>query len=119
MARRKIAVIHGSDSDLQQMLPGLTKLQEAATKDDPQIEVANVYSCSVHRNPESWLDFLETVTGTGVNVVIAGAGWANHLTGMTDKWLRNWAENYRVVVIGVAFGRQRKFRAHRNSKAEH
>ncbi|MFC1615110.1 AIR carboxylase family protein [Patescibacteria group bacterium] len=105
MARRKIAVIHGSDSDLPQMRAGLELLEQAQNMDGQQIEVVDVYSCSVHRNPDCWTEFLESLESTSgnVDVVIAGAGWANHLTAMTDKWLRNFRANDHTIVVGVAF----------------
>lgn len=97
MRKRKIAIIHGSDSDLAQMRSGLICLEDSGA------DVIGIYRCSVHRNPVKWLIILLQLSFVRVDVIIAGAGWANHLTAMTDKWLRNLFHNYHTLVVGVAF----------------
>ncbi len=98
MEKRKVAVIHGSDSDMAQMCPGLISLTKT------EVDVIGVYRCSVHRNPVKWMILLFWLSYfVRVDVIIAGAGWANHLPAMTDKWLRNLFHNYHTVVVGVAF----------------
>lgn len=38
-----------------------------------------------------------------IDALIIGAGWANHLTGCSDAYLRNTLGNDKIPVYGVAF----------------
>jgi len=98
----------GSDSDLKQCLPGLLFLKEAVKEKTATVHA--VYTNSIHRNTEQVLLHLRFNTREKevqlfdlVDVWIIGAGWANHLTGTADAYLRYHMKNDRVPVIGVAF----------------
>ncbi len=96
---RNIIVIVGSKSDFKQCGSGLKFF-----KGIPDITVHVVYVCSVHRNLLLLLGLLKKLTyNGGTNVVIAGAGWANHLTGCADAFLRYEFRNDTIPVVGVAF----------------
>ncbi|MFA5133487.1 MAG: AIR carboxylase family protein [Patescibacteria group bacterium] len=95
---RRVGVIIGSDSDLDQCFLGLNFLKEAekagAIKADP------VITASIHRNT---LDVLDLLGKYNVDVWIIGAGAANHLTGVCEAFLRYAIKNDKTAVIGVAF----------------
>lgn len=97
---RRIAVLIGSDSDLPQCKEGLEFLQSMKDKGEVGVEVL---TASIHRNTDFVLNFLKE-TNNRIDVIIAGAGMANHLTGMCDTYLRYNLRNTRTVVVGVAFG---------------
>lgn len=94
--KRKIAVIVGSVNDLRQALEGLMHLQNCKN-----IEVY-VYVRSQHRNTLPTQILLRDLSQRGFDVVITAAGWANHLSGCSDAYLRYTIRNSRLVVIGVA-----------------
>jgi phosphoribosylcarboxyaminoimidazole (NCAIR) mutase len=94
---RKIAIIVGSKSDLSQCQLGLKFLQEA------KVEVIGVYIRSQHRNTLPTQNLLKQLVEEGVDVIIIGAGWANHLTGCCDAFLRYALRDKKIVVVGVAF----------------
>lgn len=105
---RKIGIMIGSDSDLPQCLAGLQFLQEAEVQGLAKVHA--VITNSIHRNTEKVLLNLRTDTREKevepldrVDVWIIGAGWANHLTGTADAYLRHHMQNDRVPVFGVAF----------------
>lgn len=101
MKKRKIVVMIGSDSDLKQCENGLKYLDEAQKKG--AVEVVEVVTNSVHRNPDEVRERLVCYHKTDyVDALIAGAGMANHLTGWCDAYLRK-LKNCKIVVIGVAF----------------
>lgn len=97
---RKIAVIVGSESDLEQCEAGLKLLHKAQAEES--VLVLGCKAASIHRNT---LHILNTLTdlASRIEVLIVGAGWANALTGMCDSYLRYELRNDQVVVIGVAF----------------
>jgi phosphoribosylcarboxyaminoimidazole (NCAIR) mutase len=94
---KKIAIIIGSRSDLKQCLDGLKFL-----KGQSEFNIT-VYIRSQHRNTLSLQQLLREISFFKFNVIIAGAGWANHLTGCTDAFLRYELKNNFTRVIGVAF----------------
>lgn len=98
-----VAILHGSDSDLPQMKWGLERLAEL--KRNGTIAVKGVHMCSVHRMPEELITALlpTLIWIERVQYIIAGAGKANHLSGMVDRLLRNWFLNDTIRVIPVAF----------------
>lgn len=107
---RKIAVIIGSESDLKQCLTGLKFLQDLtlAPKNSPEtkgglVEIAGVYIRSQHRNTLETQKLIEKMLTDRVDVIITGAGWANHLSGCTDAYLRYTLKTENIKVIGVAF----------------
>lgn len=73
---KKVAVIMGSISDLPIMQEAIGILKEF------KIEV-EVDIVSAHRTPEKMLDFGKNAHQRGFAVIIAGAGGAAHLPGMT------------------------------------
>jgi len=102
MRKVAIAILIGSDSDLAQCREGLSYLADLETRE--LAEVVGVWTASIHRNTDEVLDGLADLAQREVvDVLIAGAGWANALTGTCDSYLRYSLDNDRIVVIGVAF----------------
>lgn len=100
---RKIAFITGSKSDLSQCRGGFELIKEYMKDHPGEIEIIGVYVRSQHRNTLETQELLRELANMEVDVVIVGAGWANHLTGCSDAFLRYTLKNDRLVVIGVAF----------------
>jgi phosphoribosylcarboxyaminoimidazole (NCAIR) mutase len=100
MAKRRIIVMIGSDSDLTQCLLGLLHLQSLV--EQGKIEVPLIITNSIHWNTLEVLKNLEKWQHVA-DVMILGAGWANHLTGTGDAYLRRYLKNTNAVVVGVAF----------------
>ncbi len=72
----KVAIIMGSRSDWSVM--------KAAAAALDQLEVAyDARVVSAHRTPQRMVDFATTAKAQGFQVIIAGAGGAAHLPGMT------------------------------------
>lgn len=87
MIKPKVAVVMGSDSDLETM-------SEAR-----KILVDNGVTCqikimSAHRSPDDTLKFAKAARKNGLQVIIAGAGGAAHLAGVI-------ASHTTIPVIGV------------------
>lgn len=82
-----VGVIMGSDSDLDVM----QKAADALAEFDVPHEVRVV---SAHRTPDVMTDYARGASGRGLRVIIAGAGGAAHLPGMT-------ASMTTLPVIGV------------------
>lgn len=98
----KIGIIVGSDSDLKQCAQGLKWLIKM--EGQRRIKVRDVLTMSVHRHTDKLLKELKQAVATSRwNIIISGAGWANHLTGTIDAYLRYTLRDDKVVVIGVAF----------------
>jgi 5-(carboxyamino)imidazole ribonucleotide mutase len=71
-----VGVIMGSDSDLRVMQAAIDALDE--------FDVAReVHIVSAHRTPERMFEYARTAASRGLKVIIAGAGGAAHLPGMT------------------------------------
>ncbi|MBP6944345.1 MAG: 5-(carboxyamino)imidazole ribonucleotide mutase [Candidatus Omnitrophica bacterium] len=87
MAKPKIAVILGSDSDLSTMEEGLKVLKDFKVPFDLKI-------MSAHRSPALVHAFAKTAEKEGIHVIIAAAGGAAHLAGVI-------ASMTRLPVIGV------------------
>lgn len=102
---RRIAIIIGSDSDLSQCVAGLEFLNQMVV--EGKAVVVEIITASIHRNTEFVLKKLKSLVGK-IDVLIAGAGWANHLTGTVDAFLRYTIENDKIVVIGVAFADEKE-----------
>ena len=99
---RKIGIMIGSDSDLPQCLLGFKYLKRAEEAELCQVE--KVITSSIHRNTDETLENLRIYTKhRNIDIWIIGAGWANHLTGIADSYLRYHLKNNSVPVIGVAF----------------
>ena len=76
MADPLVAVIMGSTSDMDTM----RQATEVLERFDIPFEVAIV---SAHRTPDRMFKFAEGARERGIEVIIAGAGGAAHLPGMT------------------------------------
>jgi 5-(carboxyamino)imidazole ribonucleotide mutase len=72
----KIAIIMGSQSDWATMKHAADVLTELGVDHDTRI-------ISAHRTPERLYDFAKSAKADGFHVIIAGAGGAAHLPGMT------------------------------------
>lgn len=71
-----VGVIMGSDSDLRVMQATVDTLDEF---DVPR----EVHVVSAHRTPDRMFEYARTAASRGLRVIIAGAGGAAHLPGMT------------------------------------
>jgi 5-(carboxyamino)imidazole ribonucleotide mutase len=76
VARARVAIIMGSPSDWTTMQAAEKMLEELEIASDARI-------ISAHRTPERLRRFLATAEQDGIEVVIAGAGMAAHLAGVT------------------------------------
>lgn len=71
-----VAVIMGSTSDWETMQHAVTVLEQLGVPHEVQV-------VSAHRTPDLLFDFAEGAEARGIEVIIAGAGGAAHLPGMT------------------------------------
>ena len=76
MKKVLVGIIMGSDSDLPVMKDAAEVLDEL----NVSYEITIV---SAHRTPERMFDYAQKAHGRGIKVIIAGAGGAAHLPGMT------------------------------------
>lgn len=83
----EVAIIMGSSSDWETMKHSAEILDEFGVMYDKKV-------ISAHRTPELMSDFAHSARENGYQVIIAGAGGAAHLPGMT-------AAQTTVPVIGV------------------
>lgn len=72
----KVGIIMGSDSDLPVM-------QDAATILESFGIAAEITIVSAHRTPDRLVEYAKRAEARGLKVLIAGAGGAAHLPGMT------------------------------------
>ena len=82
-----VGIIMGSSSDWATMKHAADVLEELGVPYEKQI-------VSAHRTPDKLFDYAETAVDRGLKVIIAGAGGAAHLPGMT-------ASKTRLPVLGV------------------
>ena len=82
-----VGVIMGSVSDWSTMRHGAETLETLGVPHEVEI-------ISAHRTPDRLYEYAESAAGRGIEVVIAGAGGAAHLPGMT-------AAKTRLPVLGV------------------
>jgi 5-(carboxyamino)imidazole ribonucleotide mutase len=82
-----VGVIMGSDSDLGVMQGALDVLTEFGVPHEVRI-------VSAHRTPDVMVDYARSAADRGLRVIVAGAGGAAHLPGMT-------ASMTTLPVIGV------------------
>ncbi|MGB1215922.1 MAG: 5-(carboxyamino)imidazole ribonucleotide mutase, partial [Pikeienuella sp.] len=87
MAEPLVGIIMGSQSDWPTMREAASVLDELGVAYEAKI-------ISAHRTPDRMFDYAETAADRGVRVIIAGAGGAAHLPGMT-------AAKTRLPVLGV------------------
>lgn len=72
----KIGIIMGSQSDWPTMKPAADILDELGISHEVKI-------VSAHRTPDRMYDYAKSARGRGLKAIIAGAGGAAHLPGMT------------------------------------
>jgi 5-(carboxyamino)imidazole ribonucleotide mutase len=72
----RVGVIMGSDSDLPVMQGAIDVLDEFGVAYEARI-------VSAHRTPEDMVEYARSAADRGLEVIIAGAGGAAHLPGMT------------------------------------
>ena len=82
-----VGVIMGSDSDLPVMQGAIDVLGEFGVAYEARV-------VSAHRTPDVMMEYARDAAGRGLRVIIAGAGGAAHLPGMT-------ASATSLPVIGV------------------
>jgi 5-(carboxyamino)imidazole ribonucleotide mutase len=82
-----VGVIMGSDSDLRVMQDAVDVLDEFGVPHEVRV-------VSAHRTPDAMVDYARAAADRGLRVIIAGAGGAAHLPGMT-------ASMTTLPVIGV------------------
>lgn len=99
--KRIVRVIAGSDSDYPQMGAGLPLLNAAHT--DGLISWNGVEIASIHWNTLDVIEYVRELGRQGVDIIIIGAGAANHITGTADAFLRRTERNAVTHIIGVAF----------------
>ena len=87
MARPLVGVIMGSRSDWDTMQHACTTLEELGVPFETRV-------VSAHRTPDQMAEYAKGAAGRGLQVVIAGAGGAAHLPGMT-------AAHTTLPVLGV------------------
>ena len=85
--KQTVGIIMGSRSDWDTMRHASETLEELGVAHDVQV-------VSAHRTPDLLFEYAEAATERGITAIIAGAGGAAHLPGMT-------AAKTRVPVIGV------------------
>lgn len=71
-----VGIIMGSDSDWETMGHAARTLQRLEIPHEVEI-------VSAHRTPDRLFEYAESAQGRGLEVIIAGAGGAAHLPGMT------------------------------------
>jgi 5-(carboxyamino)imidazole ribonucleotide mutase len=87
MEHPRVGIIMGSVSDLDTMRAAANTLAELAVAHEMRV-------VSAHRTPDLLFDYAATAAARGLRVIIAGAGGAAHLPGMT-------AAKTQLPVIGV------------------
>lgn len=83
----EIGIIMGSQSDWDTMRHASVVLEELGIEHEVRV-------VSAHRTPDHMFEYAETAADRGLKVIIAGAGGAAHLPGMT-------AAKTRLPVFGV------------------
>ena len=82
-----VGIIMGSISDLETMRPAAITLQELGVPHEMKV-------VSAHRTPDLMREYASTASARGIRIIIAGAGGAAHLPGMTASYTQ-------LPVIGV------------------
>lgn len=100
--RRRVVAWIGSDSDLPQARDGIQFLVDADSREE--IKLVSVITASIHRHTESSLALMRWLSRSSMcDVIVTGAGRANHLTGVLDSFLRYDLQDSEIVVVGVGF----------------
>ncbi|HEY0839654.1 MAG TPA: 5-(carboxyamino)imidazole ribonucleotide mutase [Vulgatibacter sp.] len=87
VAKQKVLILMGSDSDWAEMSGARDALQELGIACDVRVS-------SAHRTPERTHKLVREAKGRGIEVIICGAGAAAHLAGVV-------AASTNLPVIGV------------------
>ncbi len=74
-----VAVVMGSASDAEIMKEAMEQLDDLSIPYEVRIT-------SAHRTPQQTKKFAETAMPRGIEVIIAGAGWAAHLAGVIASY---------------------------------
>jgi len=82
-----VGIIMGSQSDWETMRHASETLDELGVSHEVKV-------VSAHRTPDRLFEYADSAVGRGLKVIIAGAGGAAHLPGMT-------ASKTRLPVLGV------------------
>lgn len=82
-----VGIIMGSQSDWETMMHASTTLSDLGVAHECKV-------VSAHRTPDRMADYAKSAASRGLRVIIAGAGGAAHLPGMT-------ASMTRLPVLGV------------------
>jgi len=85
--KKLIGVIMGSKNDLELMMPCVDVLEEFDIPYETRV-------LSAHRTPDLTREYAVSAASRGIEVIIAGAGWAAHLAGFI-------ASNTLLPVIGI------------------
>lgn len=78
-AKAQVAVIMGSQSDWETMKAACEVLTDFKISFEKKV-------LSAHRTPDDMREFAMNARGNGIKVIIAGAGGAAHLPGMTASY---------------------------------
>jgi 5-(carboxyamino)imidazole ribonucleotide mutase len=70
-----VGVVMGSKSDYEVLLPAIEILRTLEIPCEARV-------LSAHRTPDQLFEYVETASGRGIKVLIAGAGGAAHLAGV-------------------------------------
>ncbi len=76
MSQPRVGIIMGSKSDRETMLEAARVLDELQIPYEMEV-------VSAHRTPDRMFAYAEAAEGRGLEVIVAGAGGAAHLPGMT------------------------------------
>ena len=76
MSQPRVGIIMGSRSDRETMLEAARVLDELGIAYEMEV-------VSAHRTPDRMFAYAEAAEGRGLEVIVAGAGGAAHLPGMT------------------------------------
>ena len=87
VSQMKVGIVMGSRSDHETMIEAARVLQELGVEYEMEV-------VSAHRTPDRMFAYAESAAERGLSVIIAGAGGAAHLPGMT-------AAKTLLPVIGV------------------
>jgi phosphoribosylaminoimidazole carboxylase PurE protein len=87
MSKPQVAIVMGSDSDLEIMREAGKALDDFGIAYEMDVT-------SAHRSPDRTAEFARNAAGRGIRVIIAGAGGAAHLAGVI-------AAHTTLPVIGV------------------
>ena len=103
--KRRIGAIVGSDSDLKQCIEGIEFMLNKHLYS--RVELGWFDTLSQHHNTLELQGILTAYSkmpaDQKVDVLIVGAGWANHLSGCTDAFLRRTLGDSHITIIAVAF----------------